>query len=147
MAMFEQPNKNVPKESQETIIGADVILNGNLKSNSNIQINGTIKGKIMTEQNISIGETAVIEGTLEAQSIIVSGAIKGNIYAKEDLDFNPSGKIFGDVAAKNLIIKKGAIFVGKSDTIENQSQKIDPIMKEAEKETEKVENAQIPTKK
>ena len=147
MAMFEQPKQNSQKDAQETIIGADVILNGNLKSSGNIQVNGTIKGKIMTEQNIIIGETAVIEGTLEATSIMVSGAIKGNIYAKEDLDINPSGKIFGDVAAKNLIIKKGAIFVGKSDTIENQEQKIEPIIKEAEKETQKVENAQIPAKK
>jgi len=102
------------KEGQETLIGEDVVLNGNLKSSGPIQINGRIKGKVETEADVVIGETAKINGSVKAKNVFINGTVWGNIIALEDLEVNPTGKVFGDILTKNLIIKKGAVFVGRS---------------------------------
>ena len=126
MAMFkDEPEKNV----QETIIGADVVLTGNLKSSGNVQINGRVKGKITTDADILIGETAQIDGSIKCRTAVINGQIQGNIETAEDLEIAPTGKIFGDVITQNLIIKKGSIFIGKSTMPEAEGE----IPKEGEK--------------
>jgi len=125
MAMFEQ-NKTGKKET-ETIVGADVTLTGNLKSDGDIQINGKVKGKIITKSDLLIGEQAVIDGSVKAKNIITTGTVVGNLEANEDLEIAPTGKVFGDLMTKNLIIKKGAIFSGKSMMGEEKKKEIKPV--------------------
>lgn len=119
MAMFDGGKEG--EVSKESIIGADVTVTGNMKSAANIQINGNIKGEIETENDILVGETATIDGSMKAKNIIVTGTVKGNLAVDEDLEISPTGKVFGDVITKNLIIKKGSVFVGKTNMPETEA--------------------------
>jgi len=101
------------QESNNTVIGADVTLTGNLKSESNIQINGKIKGKIQTKSDVTIGEGALVEGGIKANNTKVTGTVQGNIDTKEDLEVSPSGRVLGDIITKNLIIQKGGAIAGQ----------------------------------
>jgi len=137
MPMFE-PNKTSPKGT-ETIVGVDVTLTGNLKSDASIQINGKVKGKVETKSDIYLGEQAVIDGSIKAKNIIVTGTVVGTLEALEDLEIAPTGKIFGDLTTKNLIIKKGAIFSGKSIMGEEKKKEIKPVYELEEETSEKKE--------
>ncbi|MBA7490352.1 hypothetical protein ES702_00890 [subsurface metagenome] len=136
MPMFDS-NKE-PKKTSETVVGHDVTLTGSLKSDGNIQVNGKVKGKVITKNDILIGEKAVIDGSLKAKNIVVTGMVKGNLEALEDLEISPSGKVFGDVLTKNFIIKKGAIFTGKSTMGEGEAKEMQPVY-ELEEEAKKPE--------
>ena len=125
MPMFEQ-NKGT-KKPDETIVGVDVTLTGNLKSEGNIQINGKVKGTITTKSDIFVGEQAVIDVSLKAKNITNTGTVQGNIETGADLEISPTGKVFGDLAVKNLIIKKGATFSGKSMMGEEKKKEIKPV--------------------
>jgi cytoskeletal protein CcmA (bactofilin family) len=127
--MFEQPKEG--GEVQETIVGADVNLTGDLKSDGNITVRGKINGQVITKSDVVIDQGAEIEGTVEANNVTIDGIVKGNVVAKEDLELNTSGKIFGDINAKGLIVKKGAIFVGNSNT--SESKELEPEKKEKNK--------------
>lgn len=124
--MFEQ-NKGGSKKPDETIVGVDVTLTGNLKSEGNIQINGKVKWTITTKSDIFIGEQAVIDGSLKAKNITNTGTVQGNIETEADLEISPTGKVFGDLAVKNLIVKKGATFSGKSTMGEEKKKEIKPV--------------------
>ena len=102
------------ENSFDTIIGLNVVLKGNLHNKGSIQVNGTVEGEVKSDENITIGETALIKGPVSAKIIEISGEVKGLIEASEKLEINPTGKVFGDINAKTLIIKQGATFVGKS---------------------------------
>jgi len=101
-------------ENVDTIIGLNVNLKGNLKNKGSVQVNGSVEGEVRCDENVNIGETAVIKGPVFAKVIEVSGTIKGLIEATEKLEINPTGKVIGDINVKSLIIKQGAVFVGKS---------------------------------
>jgi len=98
----------------DTIIGLNVVLKGNLKNKGSIQINGNIEGEVKSDENVNIGETAMVKGPVTAKTIEISGTVKGVVEATEKLEINPTGKVVGDINAKSLIIKQGAKFVGKS---------------------------------
>lgn len=137
MAMFDGAKEG--DVSKESIIGADVTITGNMKSADNIQVNGNVKGKIETQNDVLVGETAVIDGSIRAKNVIVTGTIKGNIEVSEDLEIAPTGKIFGDVVTKNLIIKKGSIFVGKTTMPEGETPETDIPGTEETEESEDLE--------
>jgi len=138
MAMFES-GKSTQKGS-ETIIGVDVTLTGNLRSDGDIQINGKIKGKVDTKSDIFIGEQAIVDGSIKAKNLVVTGTVVGNLQSTEDLEISPTGKVFGDLIAKNLIIKKGATFSGKSLMGEDKKKEVKPIyeLEEEPQEEEKI---------
>ncbi len=125
MPMFEQ-NKGT-KKVDETIVGIDVTLTGNLKSEGNIQINGKVKGTIATKSDIVVGEQAMIDGSVKAKNVLITGTVQGNIETSDDLEISPTGKVFGDLATKNLIIKKGATFSGKSMMGEKKKKETKPV--------------------
>lgn len=124
--------------SVDTIIGINVILKGSLKNKGSIQINGTVDGEVRSDENINVGETAVVKGPVVAKTIEVSGTIKGLVEATEKLELNPTGKVIGDINAKSLIIKQGATFIGKSIMPQEGLVSEEPENKKSDKE-EKVE--------
>lgn len=102
------------ENSIDTIIGVNVTLKGNLFNKGSIQVNGSVEGEVKSDENILIGESAVIKGPVIAKKIEISGEVKGLVEANDKLEIQPTGKVYGDVNAKTLIIREGAVFVGKS---------------------------------
>lgn len=124
----------------DTIIGLNVVLKGNLKNKGSIQINGNIEGEVKSDENVNIGETAMVKGPVTAKTIEISGTVKGVVEATEKLEINPTGKVVGDINAKSLIIKQGAKFVGKSIMPQEGELKADaPASAEDKKADEKAE--------
>lgn len=77
-------------------------------------IHGTVDGEVVSEENVTVGETATVKGPVTATNIHVFGTVRGTLVAKERLEVEPKGQVFGDLTAKTLIIKAGAVFVGRS---------------------------------
>ena len=102
-------------EAAETVVGNDVVIKGNLKSPSNILVNGIVKGKVKTETDANIGETAKVEGSVEGKNVTIAGEIQGNVIAQESLKVEGTGKIAGDISTPGLVIQQGAIFTGKCE--------------------------------
>jgi len=126
-------------ENVDTIIGLNVNLKGNLKNQGSIQVNGSVEGEVRSDDNVNVGETAVIKGPVSAKVVEVSGTIKGLVEATEKLEINPTGKVIGDINVKSLIIKQGAIFIGKStmpdqtgDAIETKEEKVEEEKEDTE---------------
>ena len=124
-------------ENVDTIIGINVNLKGNLKNQGSIQVNGSVEGEVRSDENVVVGETAVVKGPVIAKVIEVSGTVKGLVDASEKLEINPTGKVVGDINVKTLIIKPGAIFVGKSTMPDQAGELVDDKKVEEKKPEEK----------
>lgn len=123
--MFQKENAQT-----ETIVGQSVKLKGNLKSDGDIRVAGSLTGEIKTKGNVTIGQEAIIKGKVSGQNIVISGTVSGDVEAKEQLEITESGKVFGDIKTSILIIKAGGIFTGKSEmqmeTLEEKPTEVEP---------------------
>lgn len=99
--------------SPETIIGPSVHVEGDLKSQGNIQVEGAVSGAIQTSGNLMVGEAAKIRANVQAMNAQVSGYIKGNVTVSERLELSPKARIDGDVVAKVLAVAEGAQLNGR----------------------------------
>ncbi len=93
-----------------SIISADLHIVGNLKSNSDIQIDGQIDGDV-TSRAVTVGEGAEVNGTVTGDLVRVSGRLSGEIRANSVV-IAKSAVVSGDIAHKNLEIEAGASLEG-----------------------------------
>jgi len=135
-------------EAAETVVGKDVVIKGNLKSPSNILVNGVVKGKVNTETDANIGETASIEGSVKAKNVTIAGEVQGNVAAEESLQIEGSGKILGDISTPSLTIQEGAVFTGKCEMpTEKRDEKSSPEDGQEEEIEEILETEEVAEEK
>lgn len=99
-----------------TIVGSGVIFDGILNTaGETVRIEGTVKGKIISDGNLIIGNGGTVEGTIEGKDIYVGGTVYGEIFAKGHIEANPTGRIYGDLHTKSLIVDDKAVFEGRCE--------------------------------
>lgn len=108
----ERPKEMTSEENNETIVGSSVKLEGDLISSGNISIHGDVVGKVHTEKDVLIGDTATVKADLKGDNVTVAGRVEGNIKADGKLNITENGKVFGDVVVSSISINDGAMFSG-----------------------------------
>lgn len=103
-----------------SVIGADLTIVGNLQSNGEVQIEGTVQGDL-TAGRLVVGPHARITGSLIAEDIVVQGTVMGSIRGNR-VTLQSSSKVEGDILHQSLAIEQGAFFEGKSRRSEAPTQ-------------------------
>jgi cytoskeletal protein CcmA (bactofilin family) len=134
MAMFSSNKTNTPiNPNNLNIINAATTILGDLNSEGDMRIDGTVKGYITSKARLVLGNTSRVEGDIKAANLELSGEVNGNIYVTELLTVKASAKINGDIVSNKLIIEAGAEFNGSCS------------MREAKNTLKKVANDEQPT--
>ena len=94
------------------IIGQGTSINGDINSNGDIRVDGTLKGSINTEGKVVLGKEGVVEGDVICQNADISGVIKAKITVSNLLSLKETAKLKGDIVTNKLSIEPGAEFTG-----------------------------------
>lgn len=100
-------------KTAETVVGPSVKIQGDLNSEGNIRIEGSVTGKVKTTQNVYIGEAAVLTADVHAGSAVVAGEVQGNLKIASTLMLQKTARVHGDIACAILRVEDGAQFTGK----------------------------------
>ena len=87
-------------------------ITGDIKSNGDIRVDGSLTGNLNTKGKVVIGPTGKIKGEVLCKNSEVSGIIEGKISVVQLLNLKASSKILGDIATSKLSIEPGARFTG-----------------------------------
>ena len=115
--------------TSKNVLGADVEIKGNLKFSGELTFEGKLDGEVNTDGILTLGETAVVSGNINVQSVVVRGKITGNINAKEKIELKAKTELFGDIRATKLVIEEGVTFVGKTEVNPNKAAPPAPAMR------------------
>ena len=92
------------------MIAHGTVFERDLKSEGDFRIEGTIKGTLITKGKVVIGNTGLIEGSLNCNNADVEGQIKGKLVVSETLSLRASANVDGDVQIGKLAVEPGATF-------------------------------------
>src|SRR5205809_7517133 len=106
--------------TSKNVLSSDVEVKGHLKFAGELTFDGKLEGEVQTDGVLNLGDSAVINGNINAQSVVVRGKINGNISAKEKIEIKTKTELFGDIRAVKLVIEEGVTFVGKSEVNRNK---------------------------
>ena len=87
-------------------------LQGEIRTDSNMRIDGKVKGTINAKGKIIIGQTGIVEGDVICQTSEIEGTLEGKITCSEILSLKATAKLNGDILTKKLAIEPGAAFSG-----------------------------------
>ena len=95
------------------LLGKGARYAGDLTFEGRVRVDGHFKGGIHTEDVLEIGESGVVEGHVDAATLIVSGRVEGSIRATQRLIVTRTGTVSGEVDAAQLEVEVGACFDAK----------------------------------
>ena len=96
-----------------TLISAGTTVKGDISSNSDLRIDGTITGNINSTSKIIVGATGVVEGDITGNQADVVGKVSGNIRTKDLLQLRGDCIINGNLFAGKLQVEPTAKFNGQ----------------------------------
>jgi cytoskeletal protein CcmA (bactofilin family) len=111
--MFQKANKT--SESTATsinLIGNGTTIIGDIKSNGDVRIDGTLKGNLSISGKLVVGPSGNIEGNNICQNADISGEIHGKVTVSELLSLKASAKVLGDIVTGKISIEPNATFTG-----------------------------------
>jgi cytoskeletal protein CcmA (bactofilin family) len=116
--MFSNKNKTEMQQTTTsgngtTLISAGTTLKGDISSNSDLRIDGTIIGNIQSSSKIVIGSSGVVEGDISGNQADIVGKVTGNIRAKEILQLRGECVVTGNLYAGKLQVEPSATFNGQ----------------------------------
>jgi len=95
-------------------------ITGDIKSNGDIRIDGSLTGNLSTKGKVVIGPTGKVNGEVYCKNSEVSGAVEGKISVGQLLNLKASSKIVGEIITFKLSIEPGAKFSGNCKMSESE---------------------------
>ncbi len=114
--MFNAKSKSENGETIPTsasMIGAGTSLKGDITSNGDLRIDGSLIGNIIGSAKVIIGANGLVEGDISCQQADIMGNVSGSIKAKELLQLKNGSIVKGNISAGKLQVEPAATFNGQ----------------------------------
>src|SRR6202790_961921 len=106
-------SKNNTGEEWTGFIDQGVSIEGTLTVTGTFRVDGHLKGSIISEQTIILGENAKVEGQIEGNRVAIAGGFDGVIFAMGRVEIEARGVVTGEVHSPCMVIDPGGIFGGR----------------------------------
>lgn len=101
---------------QAAVLGPSIEVDGKLKGDEDLVVEGRIKGTVMLKQHtLTVGSQGRLDAEVYAHSILVDGTVHGDLYASERVSIRKTARIEGNILAPRISLEDGAKFRGSID--------------------------------
>ena len=110
-ALAVSPRRPTPRtavEGGESVIAANLSIEGKIEGTGNVRIAGRFKGDVRIDGNFTIEHGAHLTGQVLAGVVVVGGELQGNIESAKRVDVQDGGVIVGDVKAGSITVAAGS---------------------------------------
>jgi cytoskeletal protein CcmA (bactofilin family) len=93
------PRRAAEREVKESLIAADLTIEGKIDGAGHVRIAGRFKGDINVQGHLTIERGAKVTGAVRATAVIIAGELEGNIEAAARVELLETGVLNGDLKA------------------------------------------------
>jgi cytoskeletal protein CcmA (bactofilin family) len=109
--MFSKEKKvQKPKNMERNVVAKNTTIKGDINSDGDFRIDGTLEGTLKTNGRVIIGVDGFINGNVEATNADIEGKFSGQLQVSNMLTIKVTANISGDVIIGKLSIEPGATF-------------------------------------
>ncbi|QTE21566.1 bactofilin family protein [Polaribacter cellanae] len=110
--MFNSKEKKQvkPKVMERNVVAKNTTIVGDIKSDGDFRIDGTLEGTLKTQGRVIIGVDGFIKGNVEATNADIEGKFSGTLQVAKTLTIKGTANISGEVTIGKLSIEPGAAF-------------------------------------
>ena len=109
--MFSNKEKTQkPKVMEIKVVAKNTAIIGDITSEGDFRIDGTLEGNIKTKGRVIIGISGSVKGKIDAVNSDIEGKFSGELQVQETLTIKATAIISGDVVIGKLSVEPGATF-------------------------------------
>ena len=109
--MFSNKEKTQKTKGMEiNVVAKNTTINGDIISEGDFRIDGTLEGNIKTKGRVIIGVEGSVKGKIDAVNSDIEGKFSGELLVQETLTIKATAIISGDVVIGKLSVEPGATF-------------------------------------
>jgi cytoskeletal protein CcmA (bactofilin family) len=88
---------------------------GELRFKDVFRIDGHLKGKVVSENTLVIGESGNVEADIDCGIVSIRGTVSGRVQGRERIELLAGAKVRATLVSPRLVIEEGAFFQGDCD--------------------------------
>jgi cytoskeletal protein CcmA (bactofilin family) len=98
--------------AEPTVIGRGAVIEGTLRAQGRIQVDGRIEGTLDVQGEVSVGPTGSVTGELISDQLAVGGNVSGKVHVRSHLHVLAGGTVRGEVRYDTLQVDRGGVIDG-----------------------------------
>lgn len=114
-ADFSAPQTQTAPAAKESLIAADLTIEGKIEGAGHVRIAGKFKGDANVEGDLSLERGAKLNGGVRAKKVTIAGELEGNIESAQRVELLESASVVGDIKAGTLTVAAGSKIRGHID--------------------------------
>jgi len=115
--MFGNKTNRGDQTVVDTLIGAQVVIRGDLVFSGGLYIEGQVHGKVIAEEGspamVTLAEQGGIHGEVRAPVVIINGQLNGDVHAGERVELASKARVRGNVHYQVVEMSAGAQLTGR----------------------------------
>jgi cytoskeletal protein CcmA (bactofilin family) len=114
MAWRSKAREKDPQQHEFTgFLDKGVRFEGTLEAPGVFRVEAHVKGNVISNHSLILGESSRVEGQIEGNHVVISGKFDGVIFAKGRVEIHAKGVVTGEIHTPCLVIEAGGIFDGQ----------------------------------
>lgn len=106
--MAELRVRTIDESEIDTLLAPDFEFDGEVFFDQPLLIKGRLSGRVRSESDVFVADTAYLHAEIEAQRVSVKGRITGNVAAAHRVELFSTAAVTGNVNCPELIVQSGA---------------------------------------
>jgi cytoskeletal protein CcmA (bactofilin family) len=85
---------------------------GELRFRDTFRVDGRVRGRIVSENTLVVGETGRVEAEVDCGIVSIRGRVNGRIQGRLRIELLAGARVTGTLISPKLVIEDGAFFQG-----------------------------------
>ena len=102
--------KGMDNNGQYSKIEKSTTLKGNIKSKTDIRIDGNVEGEVVTKGKVILGKESNVLGKILCANADIEGKFDGELIVSGTLNLKSGSNVKGKVKIQKLIVESGSMF-------------------------------------
>ncbi len=109
------PLKGLLAEELNGFLDEGSELLGELRFRDTFRVDGRVRGKIVSDHTLIIGESGRVEADIDCGVVSIRGFVVGHVKGRERIELLAGARVQGTLVAPKVLIEDGALFQGDCD--------------------------------
>ena len=88
---------------------------GELRFKDTFRIDGSLKGRIVSDNTLIVGESGRVDADIECAVVSIRGTVTGRVHGRERIELLAGSRVQATLVSPRLLIEEGAFFQGQCD--------------------------------
>ena len=87
-------------------------LSGELRFRDVMRVDGRVKGRIVSDNTLIIGETGQVDAEIDCGVVPIRGRVTGQVHGRQRIELLSGCRVLATLVSPKLLIEDGAFFQG-----------------------------------